>query len=372
MSQQDRIVLFEAIKPDGSKEDSTCGFSDAWVAAKFPPAQPPSKKRPELKLVIPKTGERTDKKNVAQPMPRAKPTIKPNRKNALSTSIPTVVPPVINPIAVPTPIITVQPPTPPEELVDMKALETIHESSAATPSSPMLPVPPAPPAQEPAALPPIPVRIPDAKSMSSQSLPRKFNFRFSIPPKAALGDRKAKTHVQPEDSSSTLTEESEGMEVSPTFLTGIPLTAILDGPIAAENAARATAGNNKIRTLPKHLRPVVAGGGQGQLGSITTFSRDSVTAATEIKNNTVPGVERMLSIEGNDFIGKVSKRRLAESVRVHLRRLFGECIDKMTCQIIYEAPCRVTRPLLEQRSNSLVQSSSFSCLQGPLYFWMAG
>ena len=161
------------------------------------------------------------------------------------------------------------------------------------------------------------------------------------------------------------------MEVSPTFLTGIPLTAILDGPIAAENAARATAGNSKIRTLPKHLRPVVAGGGQGQLGSITTFSRDSVTAATEMKK-TVPGAERMLSIEGNDFIGKVSKRRLAESVRVHLRRLFGECVDKMTCQNIYEALYRVTWPLLKQRSNSLVQSSSFSCRQGPLYFWMAG
>ena len=162
------------------------------------------------------------------------------------------------------------------------------------------------------------------------------------------------------------------MEVSPTFLTGIPLTAILDGPIAAENAARATAGNNKIRTLPKHLRPVVEGGGQGQLGSITTFSRNSVIAATEMKTNTIPGVERMLSIEGSGFIGKISKRRLAESVRVHLRRLFGESFDKMTCQKIYEASYRVTWPLFEQRSNSLVQSSSFSCRQGPLYFWMAG
>ena len=230
----------------------------------------------------------------------------------------------------------------------MKALETIHESPATTPSSPMLPVPPTPPAQEPAALPPIPVRVTDAKSVSSsQPLPRKFNFRFSIPPKAALGDRKAKTHVQPEDSSSTLTEESEGMEVSPTFLNGIPLTAILDAPIAAENAARATAGNNKIRTLPKHLRPIVAGGGQGQLGSITTFSRDSVTVATEM-NKSVPDVERMPPIEGNSFINKVSKRRLAESVRMLLRRLFGECADKMAGKKIYEALYRVAWPLLEQ------------------------
>jgi hypothetical protein len=306
-------------------------------------------------------------------MPRAKPTIKPNRKNASNVSIPTVVPPVINPIAAPTPIITVQPPTPPENLVDMKVLEAIHEGPATTPSSPMLPVPPSPPAQEPAALPPIPACIPDATfASSSQPLPRKFDFRFSIPPKAALGDRKAKTHVQPEDSSSTLTEESEGMEGSPTFLTGIPLSAILDGPIAAENAARATAGNSKIRTLPKHLRPVVAGGGQGQLGSISTFSRDSETAAVEMNKNTVPGVEGMSSIEGNGLIGKVSKRRLAGSVRILLRRLFGECVDRIPCQIIYETFYRVIWPLLEQRSNSLGQSSSLTCRKGPLYFWMAG
>ena len=138
------------------------------------------------------------------------------------------------------------------------------------------------------------------------------------------------------------------MEVSPTFLSGIPLAAILDGPIAAENAARATAGNNKIRTLPKHLRPVVAGGGQGQLGSITTFSRDSVTAATEMNKSTVPDIERMPPIEGNSFINKVSKRRLAESVRMLLRRLFGECVDKMARVKIYEASSRVTWPLLEQ------------------------
>jgi len=122
------------------------------------------------------------------------------------------------------------------------------------------------------------------------------------------------------------------MEASPTFLTGIPLSAILDGPIAAENAARATAGNSKIRTLPKHLRPVVAGGGQGQLGSISTFSRDSVAVATEINKNTVPSVELMPSIEGNGFIGKVSKRRLAGSVRILLRRLFGECVDRIPSQ----------------------------------------
>ena len=255
----------------------------------------------------------------------------------------------------------------------MEVLEAIHEGPATTPSSPMLPVPPSPPAQEPAALPPIPVRVPDAKSVSSsQPLRRKYDFRFFIPPKAALGDRKAKTHVQPEDSSSTLTEESEGMEGSPTFLTGIPLSAILDGPIAAENAARATAGNSKIRTLPKHLRPVVAGGGQGQLGNVSTFSRDPVTAAMEMRINTVPGVESMSSIEGNGFIGRVSKRRLAGSVRMLLRRLFGECVDRMPCQIIYEASYRVTWPLLEQRSNSLGQPSSVSCRKGPLYFWMAG
>ena len=317
-------MLFEAVKLDGSKEDSTCGFSDAWIATKFPPVQSP-KKRPELKLVIPRTGERIDKKPAAHPIPRAKPTIKPNRKDTLTTSIPTLAPLVVNPAAAPTPIITVQPPTPPEKFADMKALETIPEGPATAPPSPMLPVPPSPPAEEPAALPPIPVRVPDAKS--SQLPPRKFDFRFSIPPKSALGDRKAKTHVRPEDSSSTLTEESEGMEVSPTFMNGIPLSAILDGPIAAENAARATAGNNKIRTLPKHLRPVVAGGGQGQLGSISTFSRDPVTAATETKRTTVTGVERIPSIEGNGFIGKVSKRRLAESVRIHLRRLFGACVD---------------------------------------------
>jgi len=255
----------------------------------------------------------------------------------------------------------------------MKELETIPEGPTTTPSSPMLPVPPSPLAQEPAALPPIPVRVSDAKPVfSSQPLLRKFNFRFSIPPKAAIGDRKAKTHVQPEDSSSTLTEESEGMEVSPTLMTGIPLSAILDGPIAAENAARATAGNHKIRTLPRHLRPVVAGGGQGQLGSISTFSRDSVTAATEMKRSAVSSVDRVSSIEGNGFIGKVSKRRLAESVRVLLRRLFGACVDRMPCQMIYEAFYRVTWPLLEQRSNSLGQPSSITCRKEPLYFWMAG
>ena len=222
-------------------------------------------------------------------------------------------------------------------------MEAIPEEPTTAPSSPMLPVPPSPPPQEPAALPPIPGRDHDAKFVSSsQPAPRKFDFRFSIPPKAALGDRTAKTHVRPEDSSSTLTEESEGMEVSPTFMTGIPLSAILDGPIAAENAARATAGNNKIRTLPKHLRPVVAGGGQGQLGSISTFSRESVTAVTEMIGT---GVEHKSSIEGN--IGKVSKRRLAESVRVLLRRLFGACFDRLPYQIIYEASYRVTWPLLE-------------------------
>ena len=335
-------MLFEIIKPDGSKEDSTCGFSDAWVAAKFPPIQSPSKKRPELKLVIPNPGERIDKKPAAQTIPRAKPTVKPSRKNALST---TIVPPVVNSIAAPTPIITVQPPTPPEKLVDM---EEIPEEPVTAPSSPMLPVPPSPPPQEPAALPPLPVRVRDTKSVSSSQPPsRKFDFCFSIPPKAALGDRKAKTHVQPEDSSSTLTEESEGMEVSPTFVVGIPLSAIIDGPIAAENAARATSGNSKIRTLPKHLRPVVAGGGQGQLGSISTFSRDSVTAATEMSVITANGIEPISSMEGNGFIGKVSKRRLAESVRVLLRRLFGAYFDSLPCEILYESSYRITWPLLE-------------------------
>ena len=229
-------------------------------------------------------------------------------------------------------------------------METIPEESATAPSSPKLPVPPSPPPQEPAALPPIPVRVHDAKCISSsQLLSRKFDFRFSIPPKTALGDRKTKTHVRPEDSSSTLTEESEGMEVSPTFMTGIPLSTILDGPIAAENAARATAGNNKIRTLPKHLRPVVAGGGQGQLGSISTFSRDSVTSSMETRVISVTGVgvDNISSIEGNGFIGKVSKRRLAESVRVLLRRLFGACFDRLSCQIIFKVSYRVTWPLLE-------------------------
>ena len=155
--------------------------------------------------------------------------------------------------------------------------------------------------------------------------------------------------MRPEDSSSTLTEESEGMEVSPTFMTGIPLSAILDGPIAAENAARATAGNNKIRTLPKHLRPVVAGGGQGQLGSISTFSRDSVTSSMETRVISVTGVgvDNISSIEGNGFIGKVSKRRLAESVRVLLRRLFGACFNRLPRQIIYQASYRVAWPLLK-------------------------
>jgi len=162
------------------------------------------------------------------------------------------------------------------------------------------------------------------------------------------------------------------MEASPTFLTGIPLSAILDGPIAAENAARATAGNSKIRTLPKHLRPVVAGGGQGQLGSISTFSRDSVAVATEINKNTVPSVELMPSIEGNGLIGKVSKRRLAGSVRILLRRLFGECVDRVPSQIFYEASYRVTWPLLEQRPNPLGQPPSVSCRKGPLYIWLAG
>lgn len=139
------------------------------------------------------------------------------------------------------------------------------------------------------------------------------------------------------------------MEVSPTFMTGIPLSAILDGPIAAENAARATAGNNKIRTLPKHLRPVVAGGGQGQLGSISTFSRDSVTSSMETRVISVTGVgvDNISSIEGNGFIGKVSKRRLAESVRVLLRRLFGACFNRLPRQIIYQASYRVAWPLLK-------------------------
>jgi carbon monoxide dehydrogenase subunit G len=122
------------------------------------------------------------------------------------------------------------------------------------------------------------------------------------------------------------------MEVSPTFMTGIPLSAILDGPIAAENAARATAGNNKIKMLPRHLRPVVAGGGQGQLGSISTFSRDSMIAATDVKAATVTVVARTPAVEVNGFVGKVSKRRLAETVRTLLRRLFGACIDTLPCQ----------------------------------------
>jgi len=247
----------------------------------------------------------------------------------------------------------------------------IPENPATEPSSPMLPVPPSPPPQEPAALPPIPFHVHDAKSSPSpHPLSRKFNFCFSIPPRAALGDRKAKTHVRPEDSSSTLTEESEGMEISPTFVIGIPLSAILDAPIAAENAARATAGNSKIKTLPKHLRPVVAGGGQGQLGSVSTFSRDYVTAATEMKRITVPGVERTSSIEGNGFVGKLSKRRLAENVRMLLRRLFGALIDIFLGQIIYETYYRVTWPLLEQRPNSLGQPSSITCREGPLHFRM--
>ncbi|CCA68741.1 hypothetical protein PIIN_02604 [Serendipita indica DSM 11827] len=212
-----RRVLFSTSGVDGKFYDTTCGYSDDWIAKHLPdtvsPAIPeassqsPGSTRPSLKIIIPNSSQQTS----SQPVPRGEnqPPIINNAKPVVTHS---ETPPKITPLPradIPTPIIFLQPPTPedgqstaqppqPMPLENM-SIDTPREGAAPPiiqspekPNSPhALVLPPSPPPMDPVSLPKTLAN--DEMDMTPTVKSRKRgSFTFTIPPARSVGKARQK------------------------------------------------------------------------------------------------------------------------------------------------------------------------------------
>lgn len=342
------MVLFEVVDSDRPPRDSMLSYSDSWAKVHikdFPTSQsddhvdgasatssPTSAFRPKppsLKILIPDTGERLGDKrpkvvgNVPAAAPHRKAALTPEKaeKLAAEVSIPRA--------DLPTPVIFLQPPTPPQAVENTLVPEKLHiedppaaeatkivqsPSTEDTPKSPnSLSLPPSPSLDDPVALPAQPTDVKMNSPVQIQA--RRGTFLFKIPPAKNDKTAKNKNIVKRQkldkrtrgndDDTSSLTDESMSIDRSLSLdaANGYDLALMFDSPSR----------ENPHGGLPEHLKP------KGNDSKQTHPSNET----RRLYRTIYPNQEIVGTIKTMPRTPLDSKNALERHVRPALVKLFG-------------------------------------------------
>jgi hypothetical protein len=340
------------MSPSPPEEPTDGGIGSG--SASSSPTSPTRAKPPNLKIVIPNTGQRLGDKrsNPAgpkPPLPRRKDALQPEKAEKLADFV------AIPRADLPTPVIFLQPPTPPQEKANTLAPEKLQlddppivespnnikpASGESTPKSPEnLNLPPSPSTVEPVARPSpedVTMASPVQTQTQTQTQNRVARFTFKIPPAKKVKSLKnkhsakhPKTNIRAgasDDDTSSLTDESMSIDrsLSGDGTKGYDLALLFDSPSR----------ENPEGGLPTHLQPKTITPSASRITNVLPADADANAKALQqalVKQNEVRRPIRLLDPH-QEIVGMIktvtrapldTKNAVEKHVRPALVKLFG-------------------------------------------------